>query len=76
MYIYVIVFRFKPSKCEHPVCANDDILCPDMTMCAPQPLPIFDIIETVCVGIFTFDYVIRILTVSHIPPQYVLIYPL
>eukprot|EP00602_Paraphysomonas_sp_CaronLab_P007971 CAMPEP_0185034172 /NCGR_PEP_ID=MMETSP1103-20130426/23800_1 /TAXON_ID=36769 /ORGANISM="Paraphysomonas bandaiensis, Strain Caron Lab Isolate" /LENGTH=415 /DNA_ID=CAMNT_0027570717 /DNA_START=420 /DNA_END=1667 /DNA_ORIENTATION=- len=68
-------FRNKPSSCDDPVCDNDPELCPNTIMCEPVEEPIFELFETICISIFTVDYVIRILTVPLMPSRLANILP-
>ena len=56
------LFSFYPTTCLTPSCQNDPVLCPNATLCAPQPYPIFDTIDTICIYIFTAEYAARFLT--------------
>ena len=56
------LFSYYPSTCFIPSCSNDPILCPNTTLCPPQPYPIFDTIDTICIYIFTAEYAARFLT--------------
>lgn len=62
-------FRYTPSSCDKPACENDANLCPNTTICEPVEADYFFIVETCCVIIFTFDYVLRMSTVSFVPPR-------
>ena len=57
----------RPSTCEMPVCFNTT-LCPNDIVCEPQSPQSFEDIQVVCTIIFTVDYVVRILTVTSVPP--------
>ena len=56
------LFRYFPTSCTNPSCQNDSVLCPNTTLCPPQPYPIFDTIDAVCIYIFTAEYALRFLS--------------
>ena len=51
-----------PATCAAPVCNRDPNLCPGQTLCAPEPLPVFETIENACIFIFTAEYGLKLLT--------------
>lgn len=57
-----------PATCSKPACQNDPKLCPQRTMCAPTPQPVFDIIDSVCIWIFTVEYGLRVATCWSVSP--------
>ena len=65
----VETFKHSPSSCKSPACENDPTLCPNQTICEPIEDDYFFIFETVCVIIFTVDYILRMITVPFVPPR-------
>jgi len=61
--------KYYPSTCDTPACNNDPDVCPGLVLCEPKPFPFFDVIDFVCLGIFTADYCSRILLVSFVPAR-------
>jgi hypothetical protein len=57
-----------PATCSQPACHNDPALCPQQTICAPDTSPLFDMIDSVCVWIFTAEYVLRVGTCWSVSP--------
>eukprot|EP00929_Paragymnodinium_shiwhaense_P097687 TRINITY_DN59311_c0_g1_i2.p1 TRINITY_DN59311_c0_g1~~TRINITY_DN59311_c0_g1_i2.p1 ORF type:complete len:981 (-),score=161.87 TRINITY_DN59311_c0_g1_i2:274-3216(-) len=53
-------FRERPSECAERLARG---LRPTVEACEPVPLPDFFVVETVCIAIFTVDYLARVLTV-------------
>lgn len=54
--------RYQPSTCEIPACDNDTDLCPGSIVCEPIPPPVFNVIDAVCIYIFTIEYGVRLFT--------------
>jgi hypothetical protein len=65
----VASFRHRPNSCANPVCENDVNLCPNAIICEPVEDDYFFVVETICVIIFTIDYLLRIMTVGSVPPR-------
>lgn len=61
--------RETPDSCRYPACEDDDILCPNEVICAPQPPYYFHIVETFCISVFAFDYILRISLVPLMPAR-------
>jgi hypothetical protein len=59
-------FMSSPEACEDLIAKHHPLT---HDACLPVPMPIFDLIEVVCIGIFTFDYLARILTVHAVSPS-------
>ena len=58
-----------PPTCAVPACDHDPDVCPGQTLCAPTPLPIFDIIEDICIYIFTAEYALKLLSCWTVSPR-------
>ncbi len=58
-----------PNNCQHPACEDDDDLCPNETICAPEAPAYFRTLEAICVAIFAVDYLLRISLVAFMPPR-------
>ena len=69
-------FMHAPSDCDDPACDDDPILCPGEKMCEPVEFDSFYTIETICVSIFTVDYVVRMAVVPWMPTRLARIMPL
>ena len=54
--------RVTPNTCETPLCSDDSLLCPGYQTCQDINAPAFDVIENVCVYIFTAEYVLRLIS--------------
>ncbi|CAE7393688.1 Kcnb2, partial [Symbiodinium microadriaticum] len=65
----------RPSTCETPACKNDPEFCPDSEICEPVAPAVFEKIEAVCIGVFTVDYGIRVITVAALPARLAQILP-
>lgn len=52
-------FRNRPDECNRLKHARQPLT---VEACEPQPLPVFDTIEKVCIAIFTFEYFVRVAT--------------
>lgn len=65
----LILVRQTTNDCINPACKNDDDLCPNETICAPEAPAYFRGVETFCVVIFAIDYLIRIALVPQMPPR-------
>lgn len=61
--------KHSPKSCDMPVYLNNDRTS-TMTFCEPVPIQIFSTLETMCVSIFTIDYVIRMFTAITMSPRY------
>lgn len=55
------------SSCANPACNDNASLCPGYMICEPQVDPSLNVIDDVCVIIFTIEYGIRVLTVASTP---------
>lgn len=62
-------FKYFPATCDAPVCSNDPALCPGTEVCEPIPQEWMNIIELLCVIIFTVEYMSRVLLVWTVPPR-------
>jgi len=58
-----------PSKCAIPTCSNDPIICPNTTVCEPQPVKALTEIEDACIIAFLIDYFFRVLLLPFIHPR-------
>ena len=71
--VYVIsslnVFKVPTSACAQPVCSNDPTLCPKQTVCEPNDSDWTNVVELLCVIIFTIEYGFRLLLVWCAPPR-------
>ena len=57
-----------PTTCDKPACQNDPDLCPQRTICAPVTHAFFNMIDNVCIWIFTVEYVLRVGTCWSVSP--------
>ncbi len=63
-------WRAYPVKdCIKPACHNNEVYCPSETICEPTVDPLLDTIDTVCVIIFTIDYICRLGLCSTVPQR-------
>ena len=74
-------FQYLPESCADPVCdgtcsdlsdqgcVNDKELCDGEKMCLPVPNAEFDVIELICIMIFSVEYVARITTCWTVPAR-------
>ena len=51
------------------MCVDDPDLCPGTEICAPVAPQVFELLETICIAIFTVDYVVRIGLVGLMPAR-------
>ena len=58
-----------PATCPQPACKNHPKWCPGRMICAPQPPPVFDTIENVCIYFFTLEYGLKFLTCWSVTPR-------
>lgn len=65
----VIFCRYQPDSCLNPACDNDLDLCPGRVVCEPIPPDWFEILETICVIVFTADYILRVASCSFVPAR-------
>ena len=61
--------RVIPNTCDSPICSDDSLLCPGYQTCQDINAPAFDVIENVCVYIFTVEYVLRLISVWAVSPR-------
>ena len=61
--------RVTPNTCDSPLCSDDSFLCPGYQTCQDINAPAFDVIENICVYIFTAEYVLRLLSVWAVSPR-------
>jgi hypothetical protein len=54
-----------PASCLALIAAHKPL---ERDACIPTAIPEFDLIEVICIGIFTVDYLARILTVHSVTP--------
>ena len=75
------ISTYQPTSCDDPAngvlaaCDNDPILCPGYQICEPVALPLFAIIEEICVYFFTFEYFSRLLTCWAVSPRIAKVLP-
>ena len=62
------IVHYIPDTCLFPACHNDSKLCPNSMICEPQPYPIFDTIDAICIYIFTAEYGAKLLSVWAVSP--------
>ena len=65
----VLLFRYTPHTCDFPACYNDAVLCPNISMCEPRPLPVIDQIGYVVVLVFSADYFLRVVLSGTVPAR-------
>eukprot|EP00603_Paraphysomonas_imperforata_P001805 CAMPEP_0114434862 /NCGR_PEP_ID=MMETSP0103-20121206/12499_1 /TAXON_ID=37642 ORGANISM="Paraphysomonas imperforata, Strain PA2" /NCGR_SAMPLE_ID=MMETSP0103 /ASSEMBLY_ACC=CAM_ASM_000201 /LENGTH=482 /DNA_ID=CAMNT_0001604801 /DNA_START=516 /DNA_END=1967 /DNA_ORIENTATION=- len=68
-YIAATGAKTTPSTCDNPACENDPNLCPSSMICEPEENPVYELIETVCIAFFTFDYFVRLFLVPLMPAR-------
>jgi hypothetical protein len=57
-------FQITPDACNDLLRAGLPLT---PSACIPQPQPIFDLLETICIGVFTVEYIARALTLHAVP---------
>ena len=62
------ICQYTPATCLSPACHNDPKLCPNSMICEPQPFPVFDTIDAICIYIFTVEYGLKLLSVWSVSP--------
>lgn len=62
------------TSCLHPACDRTE-LCPNSQICEPVPPKSFATIELICLIIFTFDYVARLILCTTVDPRLACISP-
>jgi hypothetical protein len=70
------MFNTMEDECKDSVLADDidikeeqQIIEGKAGLCVPEPLPFFMLIESVCIYIFTVEYVLRLFTVHTVPEK-------
>ena len=75
------IATYQPTSCDDipngvfAPCDNDPILCPGYQICEPVALPLFTVIEDICVYFFTFEYFSRLLTCWAVSPRIAKVLP-
>jgi hypothetical protein len=62
-------FQESPSSCLEYACENVPGVCPGEKICEPEPKRVFEIIEMICIILFSIDYVTRVCTVWSVPAR-------
>mmetsp|Transcript_25126 Transcript_25126/g.22845 ORF Transcript_25126/g.22845 Transcript_25126/m.22845 type:complete len:720 (-) Transcript_25126:493-2652(-) len=62
------LFQYQPKTCSNPVCNNSD-LCLGYMVCRPVVVDWMNIVDFICIIIFTIDFGLRVLTVGSVPAR-------
>jgi hypothetical protein len=60
---------YTPTTCFQPACNNNPRWCPGYMICPPEPSPVFETIENLCIYLFTIEYGMKFLTCWSVSPQ-------
>lgn len=58
-----------PLTCADPACDNNPKWCPGYMICPPEPSPVFETIENICIYLFSIEYGLKFITCWSVSPQ-------